>query len=183
MSSSRALTRLAGSQLGARASQQLASPARIANLTSSARSKAFASTLTAKSQPTTAVSRQFRRTYADAAPVKAKKPRRFRFFRWTWRLTYLSILGGLGYVVYDGYASRHPDEQFNPDPKKKTLVVLGKFLDPISSASLAGLLPRSPRPGVLRPPSGLTCATALQVPAGAPSPSSRRSTRRTTTSL
>ncbi|SMQ47458.1 unnamed protein product [Zymoseptoria tritici ST99CH_1A5] len=65
----------------------------------------------------------FRRGVADtAAPVKK---RRFRFFRWTWRLTYLSLLGGLGYVGYGIYINRNPVEQAEPDPSKKTLVVLG----------------------------------------------------------
>jgi len=41
-------------------------------------------------------------------------------------LTYLSILGGTGYVGYLVYADRHPDEQYEPDPSKKTLVILGR---------------------------------------------------------
>lgn len=59
-------------------------------------------------------------------PVKpVKKPRKFRVFRWTWRMTYLSIIGGIAYIVYDGYEARHPEEQYSPDPNKKTLVILG----------------------------------------------------------
>lgn len=54
------------------------------------------------------------------------KKRKLRIFRWVWRLTYLSIIGSIGYVIYDGYNARHPDDQFTPDPNKKTLVVLGK---------------------------------------------------------
>lgn len=65
----------------------------------------------------------FRRAYADKAPVKKK---RFGFLRWTWRLTYLSALGGLGYIAYGIYQNRHPVEQVEPDPNKKTLVVLGR---------------------------------------------------------
>ena len=42
------------------------------------------------------------------------------------RLTYLSVLGLVGAVAYDGYKDRHPDEQFIPDPDKKTLVILGR---------------------------------------------------------
>ena len=65
-----------------------------------------------------------RRSYADAAPPKSK--RRIRgFFRWTWRLTYLSAIGGVGYLAYNIYLLRTPSEQHAPDPNKKSLVVLG----------------------------------------------------------
>ena len=68
----------------------------------------------------------FRRSYADAvSPVTKKRGR--RFFRWTWRVTYLSLLGGIGALGYQIYLLRTPDEQFDPDPSKKTLVILGKL--------------------------------------------------------
>ncbi|KAK1238026.1 hypothetical protein MKX08_002605 [Trichoderma sp. CBMAI-0020] len=66
----------------------------------------------------------FRRAYADEAP-KPKPGKLRRTFRWAWRLTYLSALGLVGYTAYDIYVDRHPDEQFKPDPNKKTLVILG----------------------------------------------------------
>lgn len=66
----------------------------------------------------------FRRAYADAAPEKPKK-KGFRFLRWTWRLSILSALGGLGYISYGIYQMRNPADQPEPDPKKKTLVILG----------------------------------------------------------
>lgn len=71
----------------------------------------------------------FRRSYADeagavAGPAKAPK-RRFRFLRWTWRITYLSALAGLAYTGYGVWAGKNPPVQDAPDPKKKTLVVLG----------------------------------------------------------
>lgn len=66
----------------------------------------------------------FRRTYADIAP--AKKPRRFRYFTYLWRLTYLSAFAGTAYLCYGVWELRHPDEQFEPDPSKKNLVILGK---------------------------------------------------------
>ena len=54
------------------------------------------------------------------------KPRkRFRFLRWTFRLAYSAMLLGIGYVGYTIYLSRSPAEQLEPDPNKKTLVVLG----------------------------------------------------------
>jgi NADH:ubiquinone reductase (non-electrogenic) len=74
------------------------------------------------------VCRQFARSYADAAPIVPKKPGRVRkTFKWMWRATYLSLLAAVGVVIYDGYVDRHPDDQFIPDPEKKTLVVLGNI--------------------------------------------------------
>ena len=66
----------------------------------------------------------FRRSYADAAP--AKRPRMFRYFRFLWRATYLSAIAGTAYLAYGIYNLRHPEDQFEPDPMKKNLVVLGK---------------------------------------------------------
>ncbi|GES59112.1 alternative NADH-dehydrogenase [Aspergillus terreus] len=70
-----------------------------------------------------------RRSYADAAaptPTPTPKPKkRFRFLRWTWRLTWLSGVGMVGALTYSIYDQRHPLEQFEPDPTKKTLVILG----------------------------------------------------------
>jgi hypothetical protein len=43
-------------------------------------------------------------------------------------LTYLSVLAGLGYVSYQVYDLRHPSDQVDPDPSKKTLVILGLSL-------------------------------------------------------
>ena len=69
----------------------------------------------------------FRRGYADGPAVSApvKKRRTWAFLRWTWRLTYLSAIGGFVYVGYGIYVNRNPADQHDPDPKKKTLVVLG----------------------------------------------------------
>ncbi|WPG99449.1 Hypothetical protein R9X50_00226300 [Acrodontium crateriforme] len=64
----------------------------------------------------------FRRGYADLPPTPKK---RWGFFRWTWRLFYLSTLGGLAYTGYGIYINRTPADQQEPDPTKKTLVVLG----------------------------------------------------------
>lgn len=72
---------------------------------------------------------QFARTYAAAAaPSPKKKPGKIRTtFKWLWRTTYLSIIFGIGAVIYDGYVDRNPDDQFTPDPEKKTLVILGEL--------------------------------------------------------
>ena len=68
---------------------------------------------------------EFRRSYADSvAPVIKRRGR--GFFRWTWRLTYLSAIGGVAYLSYNIYSLRTPQDQFEPDPSKKTLVVLGR---------------------------------------------------------
>jgi len=86
--------------------------------------------------PQTAFQQVFRRTYADSPSPQApqaslsptpKPKKRFRIFRWLWRATYLSILAGLGYTSYTIWLSRNPNEQFEPDPSKKTLVVLGTW--------------------------------------------------------
>ena len=67
---------------------------------------------------------QFRRGFADAKKVKKGT---WGFLKWTWRLTYLSVLGGLAYTAYGIYVNRNPADQQEPDPNKKTLVVLGKI--------------------------------------------------------
>lgn len=79
------------------------------------------------------ISRTFQRGYADeirpTAPVvelsNVKKPKRFRKLKWTWRITYLSALAGVGYMIYGVYDLRHPEDQYQPDPTKQNLVILG----------------------------------------------------------
>ncbi|KAG6018068.1 hypothetical protein E4U54_005975 [Claviceps lovelessii] len=66
----------------------------------------------------------FRRAYADEAPKSTPSKLR-KTLKWTWRLTYLSALGLLGYTFFIVYQDRHPEPQFEPDPTKKTLVILG----------------------------------------------------------
>jgi NADH:ubiquinone reductase (non-electrogenic) len=83
--------------------------------------------------------RQEFRRYAGNAPEVHLSPtpkpkRRFRTLRWLWRITYVSAIGGLVYAGYGVYLNRNPGEQPEPDPSKKTLVVLGKSLDGVESA-------------------------------------------------
>ena len=94
----------------------------------------------------TELQQSFRRSYADQiSPVTKRRGR--GFFKWTWRLTYLSAIGGLAYLSYNIYSLRTPQEQFEPDPAKKTLVVLGTYNNR----------------------AGRTAADTFQVPAGAQS--------------
>lgn len=130
-SSSRALAlnKLATRQFGVARMQQHAVASRI--LASSARSL----TTTPSSRPLAAASirpiaRQFQRQYSEssAPPPPPRKSGKIRTtFRWTWRLFYLSVLGTLAYVSYEVWDIRHPEPQVNPDPSKKTLVILGEL--------------------------------------------------------
>jgi NADH:ubiquinone reductase (non-electrogenic) len=144
-SSSRALSKLAGSQHLVSATAKLpqirpqkpvASSARL--LTTAAPCRRPGTSFSprrahgGKTAPTT-FTREFRRGYADeaaaasSAPAPAsKKPRRLKTLRWVWRVTYLSFLGGVVYIGYGVYLDRHPAPQMEPDPKKKTLVILGE---------------------------------------------------------
>lgn len=76
--------------------------------------------------------RSFRRAYSEAPTANLSptpKPKeRFRILRWTWRLTYLSAIGMVGWLAYTVWESRNPPDQFEPDPNKKTLVILGKSI-------------------------------------------------------
>lgn len=130
-SSSRALAlnKLATRQLGVARMQQHSVASRI--LAPSTRSL----TTTPSSRPLAAgsirpIARQFQRQYSESsAPPPPKKPGKIRrTFRWTWRLFYLSVLGTLAYVSYEVWDIRHPEPQVNPDPSKKTLVILGKLI-------------------------------------------------------
>lgn len=76
--------------------------------------------------PRYVLQQSFRRSYADAIPPKTKRKGR-SVLRWTWRVTYLSAIGGLVYIGYGIYVLRSPPEQLEPDPTKKNLVILGAF--------------------------------------------------------
>ncbi|KAJ1335372.1 NADH:ubiquinone reductase (non-electrogenic) [Microdochium nivale] len=133
MASSRAVARLAGTS----ARHQL--PAVRASALPAARAAFATAARTSPRQPASAtinasrqVSRQFTRTYASEgpsatlSPTPKKKPGKIRrTFTWLRRLTYFSVILIAGGIIYDGYIDRNPDEQTEPDPTKKTLVVLG----------------------------------------------------------
>lgn len=91
------------------------------------------SSLVSQSQRS-ALTQPFRRHYAaetpapsaTLSPAATKPKKRWGFFRTLWRITYISLLGGAAYLAYTIYDLKYPNEQFEPDPSKKTLVVLGK---------------------------------------------------------
>jgi NADH:ubiquinone reductase (non-electrogenic) len=84
-----------------------------------------------------ALRQSIRNQSTEAAP-QAPKPKKKRagILRWTWRLTYGSAILGLAYVGYGIWEMRNPDDQPDPDPSKKTLVILGTFR-PHSDDSMA----------------------------------------------
>ena len=71
----------------------------------------------------------FRRSYAELKPTAPSTPiakvRRFRTLRYLWRITYLSALGGIVYLGYGVWDLRNPEDQFEQDPNKQNLVILG----------------------------------------------------------
>jgi hypothetical protein len=88
------------------------------------------------------VTQQFRRGFADGdarvPPPPPKKPR-FRKLRWAWRLGYISAIAGVAYLGYGVYLDRHPEPQVEPDPSKKTLVILGKLRKPLHPRAFLAL--------------------------------------------
>ena len=71
-----------------------------------------------------ALRQSIRRQSSEAGAPKPKK--KFRWLLWSWRLTYASAIAGAGYIGYTIWDLRHPHDQPEPDPSKKTLVILGK---------------------------------------------------------
>ncbi|KAK6442047.1 NADH:ubiquinone oxidoreductase [Oleoguttula sp. CCFEE 5521] len=121
---------------GMRPAMALIAPAAkrsLVSATGSTLQKACTTSLTASAKltlPRETLRQSFRRGYADGGPQVILSPtpkpkKRFRVLRFLWRETYISILGGLVYGSYGIYLNRHPGEQAEPDPTKKTLVVLG----------------------------------------------------------
>lgn len=114
---------------------QLSSLSRRSLSTRSSSSSQWHALQTGKSRPNCLAQQQFQRTwrraYADdatSAPPPPKPKKRFRLLRWAWRLTWLAGIGLTGAVAYSVYSLRHPEEQYEPDPKKKTLVILGMLV-------------------------------------------------------
>ncbi|TDZ18890.1 External alternative NADH-ubiquinone oxidoreductase [Colletotrichum sidae] len=122
-SSARAMSSLRAAQLVPKAPRAAAGAGRRALTSTSSQSLRSIAARPGSANITRTVARQFRREYADVAPKKPGKIR--KTFRWVWRLTYLSTLGLFAYVGYTVYEDRHPDEQIDFDPSKKTLVILG----------------------------------------------------------
>ncbi|KAJ5902042.1 External alternative NADH-ubiquinone oxidoreductase [Penicillium taxi] len=115
---------MAGTTLAMRS---MVSPALMQSMT---RRSVATSTQTLRAKPLRfqTISRVARRGYADVAPTPSPVPKpkkRFRALRWAWRLTWMGSAGLLGVLAYSIYELRHPEEQIEPSPDKKTLVVLG----------------------------------------------------------
>ncbi|KAI5282480.1 NADH:ubiquinone oxidoreductase, partial [Ascosphaera aggregata] len=53
------------------------------------------------------------------------KKKKAGVLRWMFRLIILSTVGASGVLGYGIYNARHPNDQIDPDPSKKTLVILG----------------------------------------------------------
>ena len=66
-----------------------------------------------------------RQSIRRASSEVPKPKKRFSLLRWTWRATYLSAIAGLVYIGHGIYVMRNPEDQPEPDPSKKTLVILG----------------------------------------------------------
>lgn len=127
-SSMRALAKIARPQLGGAKLQLPAASSRL--LATSSTLSPRVGRVALNNNRIATLSREIRRQYSDAPSAslspEPKKPKRFRVLKWTWRLTYLSVLGGLAYVGWAVYEDRHPEAQIEPDPTKKTLVILGE---------------------------------------------------------
>lgn len=90
--------------------------------------RAANATRTTTQIPRLQLQRGFADKVSDKLPDKQQvKKGSWRFLKWTWRLTYLSLAGTLIYTGYSIYVDRNPAEQAEQDPNKKTLVVLGRL--------------------------------------------------------
>ncbi|KAJ4398486.1 NADH:ubiquinone oxidoreductase [Neurospora sp. IMI 360204] len=118
-STSRALGRLSAPSMGVARLQTQA----VSRLLSSAPRRALIS-----ESRQVAVTQQIRRAHTETTPPLPEPPkerRRFRTLRWLWKAPLLASLAGIAYVGWGVYEERNPGPQVEPDPSKKTLVVLG----------------------------------------------------------
>ncbi|KAK3340939.1 hypothetical protein B0H65DRAFT_276525 [Neurospora tetraspora] len=118
-STSRALGRLSAPSMGVARLQTQA----VSRLLSSAPRRALIS-----ESRQVAVTQQIRCAHTETTPALPEPPkerRRFRTLRWLWKAPLLASLAGIAYVGWGVYEERNPGPQVEPDPSKKTLVVLG----------------------------------------------------------
>jgi len=84
------------------------------------------------------LTQSFRRGIASGATIPGPKPKkkRFRIIRNAWRLSLGLTFLGAGWLAYSIYETRFPQEQIEPDPAKKTLVILGMFSTRVTTTTL-----------------------------------------------
>lgn len=82
---------------------------------------------TASQAPRSLLQTVQRRQYASAGPEPGTPKQKKSKLRYLWRATYLSGLGGIAYLGYAIFDARHPHQQTEADPSKKTLVILGEI--------------------------------------------------------
>ncbi|KAI6371621.1 hypothetical protein MCOR25_003904 [Pyricularia grisea] len=127
MASARALARLAPQQ--ARLSQVVQPAIRLQSqyrfISMRTRRPVYSTPASVQSQ--LQIQRRLESTEAPAVTLSPQQPpkKKFRKLRFLWRLIQLSLIGGLGYTAYSIYQERHPAEPADPDPNRKTLVILG----------------------------------------------------------
>ncbi|TLD05180.1 uncharacterized protein PgNI_09972 [Pyricularia grisea] len=127
MASARALARLAPQQ--ARLSQVVQPAIRLQSqyrfMSMRTRRPVYSTPASVQSQ--LQIQRRLESTEAPAVTLSPQQPpkKKFRKLRFLWRLIQLSLIGGLGYTAYSIYQERHPAEPADPDPNRKTLVILG----------------------------------------------------------
>ncbi|KAK1780993.1 hypothetical protein QBC45DRAFT_84523 [Copromyces sp. CBS 386.78] len=159
-STSRALGRLSAPSMGVARLQTQA----VSRLLSSAPRRALIS-----ESRQVAVSQQIRRAHTETTPALPEPPkerRRFRKLRWLWRAPLLASLAGIAYIGLGVYEERNPGPQVEPDPSKKTLVVLGTGWGSVSllkklDAEHYNVIVISPRNYFLFTPLLPSCTTGL----------------------
>ncbi|KAK3953348.1 hypothetical protein QBC32DRAFT_210356 [Pseudoneurospora amorphoporcata] len=159
-STSRALGRLSAPSMGVTRLQTQA----VSRLLSSAPRRALIS-----ESRQVAVSQQIRRAHTETTPALPEPPkerRRFRKLRWLWRAPLVASLAGIAYIGWGVYEERNPGPQVEPDPSKKTLVVLGTGWGSVSllkklDAEHYNVIVISPRNYFLFTPLLPSCTTGL----------------------
>ncbi|KAF2723640.1 FAD/NAD(P)-binding domain-containing protein [Polychaeton citri CBS 116435] len=117
---------LGGRQVGARIAQRSIASASLQQRFASTSQQTFRAAGRRVQLNRSQLRQSYKRGYADTAlPMPKPKKRGAGFLRWTWRITYISAIAGAVYISWGIYQNKNPVDQTEPDPTKKTLVVLG----------------------------------------------------------